>query len=59
MGKVQVEANKCERCDHVWLPRNNTDEPKVCPSCKSPYWNTPRKQNTSEPNAQKRKRAKT
>jgi len=20
-----------------------TEEPKVCPKCKSPYWNTPRK----------------
>lgn len=43
MGKVTVDANKCERCGHVWLPRNAEQEPKVCPSCKSPYWNRPRR----------------
>lgn len=31
----------CGRCDHKWVPREN-GEPKVCPSCKSPYWNKPR-----------------
>jgi predicted Zn-ribbon and HTH transcriptional regulator len=33
----------CCRCDHEWVPRNTTREPKVCPKCKSPYWNTPRR----------------
>jgi rubrerythrin len=34
----------CERCQHEWLPRQQGDpEPKVCPKCKSPYWNRPRK----------------
>ena len=27
---------------HDWITRGN-DTPKVCPKCKSPYWNTPRK----------------
>ena len=31
----------CGRCGHKWVPREN-GEPKVCPSCKSPYWNKPR-----------------
>lgn len=26
-----------------WLPRDKTQDPKVCPKCKSPYWNTPRR----------------
>jgi predicted Zn-ribbon and HTH transcriptional regulator len=43
MAKVKVDAYQCERCGHIWLPRNKVDEPKVCPKCKSPYWNTPRK----------------
>lgn len=55
MGMVKVDAYKCERCGHVWLPRdlpinwdgnlNTLDKapPRVCPSCKSAYWNTPRK----------------
>lgn len=34
-----------EVCGHEWLPRDReTDvEPKVCPKCKSPYWNVPRR----------------
>lgn len=32
---------KCNRCGHKWVPRENA-EPKVCPYCKSPYWNKKR-----------------
>lgn len=44
MAKVKktVWHWKCERCGHDWLPRTD-EEPKFCPACKSPYWNTPRK----------------
>ncbi len=42
MAKVTVEAWKCERCGHVWMPRDEA-KPKVCPKCKSPYWDSPRK----------------
>ncbi len=42
-----VWAFKCERCDHDWIPRKPWKEgdklPTVCPKCKSPYWNRPRK----------------
>jgi DNA-directed RNA polymerase subunit RPC12/RpoP len=31
----------CNRCGHKWTPREN-GEPKVCPNCKSPYWNKER-----------------
>ena len=46
MGRVPITVMgyKCERCGHEWLPRNEKREPKVCPNCKSPYWNVPRKQ---------------
>lgn len=38
---------KCLRCNHTWIPRrinicggdNKFLKPKVCPKCKSPYWN--------------------
>lgn len=40
--KVTLTGNRCERCDHEWVPRANS-EPTVCPRCKSPYWNRPRK----------------
>jgi predicted nucleic acid-binding Zn-ribbon protein len=41
---ITVMGYKCERCGHEWLPRNSKDAPKVCPKCKSPYWNNPKKQ---------------
>ena len=43
MSKVQLWGYKCERCGHEWLPRDKEQEPTVCPKCKSPYWNIPRK----------------
>lgn len=53
MAKISITkmGYKCERCNHEWLPRDitskldklNTNLPKVCPKCKSPYWDTPRK----------------
>lgn len=46
MAKVKVTRWEwlCERCQHQWLPRQqDAPEPKVCPKCKSPYWNRPRR----------------
>ncbi|MDE1728318.1 MAG: hypothetical protein KGH81_03955 [Thaumarchaeota archaeon] len=41
--KFEVEGYECSRCDHRWIPRTKIDEePTICPSCKSPYWNKPR-----------------
>jgi len=40
---ITVMGYRCERCDHEWMPRDAETEPKVCPKCKSPYWNTARK----------------
>jgi hypothetical protein len=55
MGKTAIknplQFGPCERCKHgPWLGRRIKVEngkivgvkPKVCPSCKSPYWDTPR-----------------
>lgn len=44
MAKIKVSRDgySCERCGHIWVPRKK-GEPRVCPKCKSPYWNTPRK----------------
>lgn len=44
MAKVQLWGYRCLRCGHEWLPRDRetTEEPKVCPHCKNPYWNKPR-----------------
>ena len=45
MAKVPITVMgfRCERCDHEWIPINSSREPAVCPKCKSPYWNRPRR----------------
>jgi predicted Zn-ribbon and HTH transcriptional regulator len=47
MGRVIVEGHKCERCGHIWIPRKydagKKKDPIICPKCKSPYWNMPRR----------------
>jgi len=42
MAVIKISGYRCERCGHEWTPRNK-EEPLVCPKCKSPYWNKPRK----------------
>lgn len=34
---------RCVRCGREWAPRDPENVPKVCPTCKSPYWERPRK----------------
>lgn len=38
-----VKKYRCLRCGHEWIP-HGSEPPKVCPKCKSPYWNIPRGQ---------------
>lgn len=47
MPKVQlrVMGYRCLRCRHEWIPRERTREPRVCPKCKSPYWNVQKRDN--------------
>jgi len=40
--EITVKKCKCERCKHEWITRSK-EIPKVCPKCKSPYWDKPRK----------------
>ena len=40
--KVYILGNKCFRCEHIWIPRDIEEKPKVCPKCKNPYWDRPR-----------------
>lgn len=40
---ITVMGFRCERCGHEWIPRGTEEEPRVCPKCRSPYWNRPRK----------------
>ena len=42
--KITSDGFKCERCGHEWIPRTKIEEnPTICPKCKSPYWNKPKK----------------
>jgi DNA-directed RNA polymerase subunit RPC12/RpoP len=41
---ITVMGYRCDRCEHEWIPRGDVEsEPRVCPRCKSPYWNKPRR----------------
>jgi len=35
-----MSSEICLRCGHKWLPKYYKKEPKVCPNCKSPKWDT-------------------
>jgi len=53
MGQKPIQLMKynCERCKHEWIPRSE-EKPTICPKCKSPYWDRPRKPSNQE-NAKK------
>ena len=42
-SNVLIRGNRCFRCGHEWRPRNMEVPSRVCPACKSPYWDRPRK----------------
>lgn len=44
MAKImlKVPGFRCERCGHEWQPRASK-RPTVCPKCKNPYWDKPKK----------------
>lgn len=41
----ELPKYKCNRCGYTWTPRK--PNPKVCADCRSPYWNSPRKNKIS------------
>jgi len=41
--KILIVGNKCYRCEYEWRPRDVEEKPRVCPNCKNPYWDKPRK----------------
>jgi hypothetical protein len=41
---ITVLGYKCERCSHEWIPRD-IKEPRVCPKCKSQYWDRSKETN--------------
>jgi predicted Zn-ribbon and HTH transcriptional regulator len=43
LEKVTVMGFRCQRCGHTWVPRDSAKPPRICPKCKSPYWDRPRR----------------
>ena len=40
MVRIKLTNLKCLRCNHKWIPKKT--EVRICPKCKSPYWDKPR-----------------
>jgi predicted Zn-ribbon and HTH transcriptional regulator len=45
---MTVTKRTCTRCGHQWWPRME-EPPRICPKCKSPYWDVPRRADTEKP----------
>jgi predicted Zn-ribbon and HTH transcriptional regulator len=48
MAEITLKGYQCERCNHTWVPRE-PETPRVCPKCKSAYWNAKRKLEKRKP----------
>ena len=61
LKKIEIFAFQCLKCDHLWIPRVELsqlkngvkEEPIICPSCKSAYWNKQRKNKSKKAKKQK------
>lgn len=47
--KIAVMGYRCERCGHEWIPRKKLETPRICPRCKSAYWDRPPNARRSKP----------
>ena len=44
MKPITLMGYECLRCEHKWRPKVMIDrDPRVCPKCKSAYWNVPKR----------------
>lgn len=37
-----MQGYKCLRCNHIWIPKNKSKVPEMCPACKSSSWHSKR-----------------
>lgn len=37
---IDLQKLICKRCDYTWTPRK--EDVRLCPKCKSPYWDRDR-----------------
>jgi len=47
-----IKLHKCKRCGKAWFPRK-PGTPRICPTCKTTYWNEPKKGCANAPAAVK------
>lgn len=40
---IKTRGWECVRCGHQWVPLRE-EPPRICPKCKSAYWDVPRRQ---------------
>jgi hypothetical protein len=45
-----ITLQNCKRCGKTWFPRT-PGTPKICPTCKTTYWDTPKKERKAHENA--------
>lgn len=55
MPKIKLDGYSCLRCEHRWVPRDDTI-PTVCPKCKSPYWDKPKKNSLNSEKSSEKER---
>ncbi len=41
--ELKVMGHRCTRCLYEWVPRDVDRPPRICPKCKSAYWDRPRR----------------
>lgn len=39
---IDLKKLECKRCQHSWYPTK--PDVRLCPSCKSAYWDVPKKE---------------
>jgi len=37
--------NKCKRCEHIWIQRNQNKKSNCCPKCKRYDWDDDKNEN--------------
>ncbi len=47
--KKIIEQLTCKLCGHEWFPRYFGTTPRICPKCKSRFWNIGRRRAVRKP----------
>lgn len=47
MPRIISELLLCNRCNYQWKPHKDNQNPKRCAKCRSPYWDSERKNTNS------------